>query len=49
MTYYFSTLEHMAEFFRGIFDTRPIAYYVSMTLFTLFITYHVFQYRRWKR
>ncbi len=49
VTYYFSTLEHMAEFSRGIFDTRPIAYYVSMTLFTLFITYHVFQYRRWKR
>ena len=48
LTYYFSTIEHMGEFSRGLFDTRPIVFYVSMTLFTLFLTFHVFQYRRWK-
>lgn len=49
LTYYFSTLEHMAEFSRGIFDTRPVVFYLSLTIFTLFATYHVFQYRRWKK
>jgi ABC-2 type transport system permease protein len=48
LTYYFSTIEHMGEFSRGLFDTRPIVFYVSMTLFTLFLTFHVFQFRRWK-
>jgi len=49
LSYYFSTIEHMAEFSRGVFDTRPVVFYVSMTAFTLFLTFHVFQYRRWKR
>jgi ABC-2 type transport system permease protein len=48
LTYYFSTIEHMGEFSRGLFDTRPVVFYLSMTLFTLFLTFHVFQYRRWK-
>ncbi len=49
MTYYFSTLEHMADFSRGVIDTRPIVFYLSMTFFMLFLTFHVFQYRRWKQ
>lgn len=49
ITYYFSTVEHMAEFSRGMIDSRPVFYYLSMTAFTLFLTLHVFQYRRWKR
>ena len=32
----------------GLFDTRPIVFYVSMTALMLFLTYQVFQYRRWK-
>jgi ABC-2 type transport system permease protein len=48
LTYYFSTIEHMADFSRGIFDTRPVVFYLSMTTFTLFLTFHIFQYRRWK-
>lgn len=48
-TFYFSTTEHMAEFSRGLFDTRPVVFYLSMTAFTLFLTLHVFQYRRWKK
>jgi ABC-2 type transport system permease protein len=46
--YYFSTIEHMGEFSRGLFDTRPVVFYLSMTLLMLFLTFHVFQYRRWK-
>jgi ABC-2 type transport system permease protein len=48
LTYYFSTIEHMADYSRGIFDTRPVVFYLSMTAFTLFLTFHIFQYRRWK-
>ena len=49
ITYYFSTTQHMADFSRGLFDTRPVVYYISMTAFTLFLTLHIFQYRRWKK
>lgn len=49
LTYYFSTVEHMKEFSRGLLDTRPVVFYLSMTAFTLFLTLHVFQYRRWKK
>lgn len=48
IVYYFSTIEHMADFSQGVFDTRPIALYLSLTLFTLFLTFHVFQHRRWR-
>jgi ABC-2 type transport system permease protein len=49
LTYYFSTTEHMAEFSRGLLDSRPVVFYLSLTAFTLFLTLHVFQYRRWKK
>lgn len=45
---YFSALEHMADFSRGIVDTKPVAYYLSMTVFVLFLVYHVFQSRKWR-
>lgn len=48
LTYYFSPVEHMMDFSRGIFDTRPVVFYLSSTLLVLFATFHVFQYRRWK-
>jgi len=48
MVGYFSSLEHMMNFSRGIFDTRPIAWYLSMTVLVLAITYQVFQSRKWK-
>jgi len=48
LTSYFSTIEHMSDFSQGGFDTRPIVFYLSLTIFTLFLTFHVFQYRRWK-
>jgi ABC-2 type transport system permease protein len=47
-TYYFSPIEHMMDFSRGIFDTRPVVFYLTSTLAALFALFHVFQYRRWK-
>lgn len=48
LAYYVSTLEHMGDFSRGIFDTRPVVFYLSLTAFVLFLTYHALQYRRWR-
>jgi ABC-2 type transport system permease protein len=48
LAYYFSTVEHMSDFTHGVFDTRPVVFYLSLTVFTLFLTFHVFQYRRWR-
>ena len=45
---YFSAFEHMETFSRGIIDTRPIAFYVSMTIVGLMLTYQVFQSRKWR-
>ncbi len=48
LTAYTSAIEHMMEFSRGVFDTRPVVFYLSLTAFTLFVTFHVFQSRRWR-
>lgn len=45
---YFSAVEHMADFSRGIIDSRPIIWYVSMTALILVINFQIFQYRKWK-
>ncbi len=45
---YFSPLQHMALFSQGLFDTRPVVLYLSLTGLVLFLTFQVFQYRRWK-
>jgi ABC-2 type transport system permease protein len=45
---YFSAIEHMGTFSRGIIDTRPIAFYLSMTVVMLFLTHQVFQSRKWR-
>ena len=47
-TYYVSPIEHMMDYSRGVFDTRPIVFYLSSTGLVLLATFHVFQYRRWK-
>jgi len=46
--YYVSTIDHMRDFSHGIFDTRPFVFYLSLTAFMLFLTYHSLQYRRWR-
>ncbi len=45
---YFSTIEHMGEFSKGIIDSRRIVFYGSSTLLMLFLTLQIFQFRRWK-
>jgi len=45
---YFSAIEHMGTFSRGVIDTRPIVLYISMTVLMLTLTYQVFQSRKWR-
>ena len=41
-------LEQMKDFARGVVDTRYIAFYVTASMFFLFLTYRVIESRRWK-
>jgi len=45
---YFSAIEQMATFSRGVIDTRPIVLYLSMTVLMLTLTYQAFQTRKWR-
>jgi len=45
---YFSSIEHMMNFSRGVFDSRPVVFYLSMTALVLAITHQVFQSRKWR-
>jgi ABC-2 type transport system permease protein len=45
---YFSAAMHLQDATRGIVDTRPIVFYLSMTILVLAINLQVFQYRKWK-
>ncbi len=45
---YVSTIQHMQDFSKGIIDSRPIVWYLSMTALITFFTFQVFQYRKWK-
>ena len=45
---YISSVQHMQDFSKGLIDTRPIVWYLSMTALVLFLTLQVFQYRKWK-
>ncbi|HJT82602.1 MAG TPA: ABC transporter permease subunit [Chthoniobacterales bacterium] len=45
---YFSAIEHMGTFSRGVIDTRPIVLYLSMTALMLSLTNYVFQSRKWR-
>jgi ABC-2 type transport system permease protein len=45
---YFSAIEQMNTLSRGIFDTRPLVLYLSMTAVLLTLTYQAFQSRKWR-
>ena len=45
---YISMSEHMQDFARGVLDTRHLVYYLSLTIFFLFLTLKVIESRRWK-
>jgi ABC-2 type transport system permease protein len=40
--------DQMHDFARGVLDTRPVVFFVSFTLFFLFLTLRVVESRRWK-
>jgi ABC-2 type transport system permease protein len=48
LTRYFSSVEHMQDFSKGVVDTRPLLWYASGTAAILFLTHQVFQYRKWR-
>lgn len=45
---YTSSVIHMMEFSRGVVDTRPIVFYVTMTVWMLFATVKVVESRKWR-
>ncbi len=45
---YLSFLIHKGRFINGVIDIRTITLYLSLTLFTLTITHHAIDFRRWK-
>ena len=46
--HYVAIQEHLSLFARGVIDTRPIIYYLSMAAFFLFLTHLTLDFRRWK-
>jgi ABC-2 type transport system permease protein len=45
---YLSLLEHLRDFSRGILDTRPVIFYVSLTAVCLFLTGRIVASPRWR-
>lgn len=45
----FSAQAHLTNACRGILDTAPLILYLLLTIFTLILTHHAVNYRRWKR
>lgn len=43
-----SLFEHMEDFVRGVVDTRTVVFYLSLTLWFLYLTVKVVESRRWK-
>lgn len=41
-------IEHMQDFVRGVVDTRPLVYYLSLTVLFLFLAFKAVESRRWK-
>lgn len=48
LTVTFSPIDQMTQFSRGLFDTRPVVWYLVMTALFLFLTLQAFQARRWR-
>jgi ABC-2 type transport system permease protein len=45
---FLSPIDHMRDFARGLVDTRPVVWYLSMTALFLMLTHQVFQSRKLK-
>ena len=46
---YLSSQQHLSYFSKGLLDTRPVVYYLTMAGFVLLLTHHVVDFRRWRR
>lgn len=44
----FVLLDHMQDFARGVVDTRPIVFHLSLSVLFLYLTLRVVESRRWK-
>lgn len=45
---YISSYQHLVDFSRGVFDTRPVVFHVSGTIVCLFAATRVLESRQWK-
>ena len=45
---YLSLMEHLGSFSKGLLDTRPVVYYLSITVIGLFLTGRVISNPRWR-
>ncbi len=45
---YLNVLQHMADFGRGIIDTRRVVYYLSMIAFLLFLSSRALEAKKWR-
>jgi len=45
---YISFLDHLQDLNRGIVNTRPLVFYLSFTLFNLFLAVRILETRRWR-
>ncbi len=45
---YLSLIDHVDRFLKGMVDTSDLVYYITFTLFTLFLTHRVLDSQRWR-
>ena len=45
---YLSLVEHLRDFARGVLDTRPVVFYLTLSAIALFITGRVISHPRWR-
>ena len=48
LIHYLSLLDHLVDFSKGILDTRPLCYYLSLTAAALFLAGRVIGHPRWR-
>jgi ABC-2 type transport system permease protein len=46
---FISTKQHMHYFCNGLMDTRVLVFYLSLAVLTISLTFHVLDFRRWRR
>lgn len=46
--HYISAQQHLHYFANGLLDMRPVVFYLSVSVFLLFLTYQAIDFRRWR-